>query len=278
MDKIDNNHIDSQKISIASDFMQRLWDGRVIITLALLAIIFRFGYYNTSQMAIPSTMVTASEVTYKTKKEVIGKTVTIRSKPIQKVGLSSFMVSDQQFLGGEPTVVINASGVPFDLPTDQNIKVQVTGQVRNLVIPEIERDFKLQLLDESYRDYVNKPVIIAQSIALAPKLSEITNDPSKYYGKRLAVMGRVQNIQSPVLFTMDENQLIGTKELVVLLKATPKAAINQGQTVTMVGVVRPFVVADIEREYNITWNQRVREEMEAQYGNKPVLIADVIYP
>ncbi|NJR73376.1 MAG: hypothetical protein HC773_06120 [Scytonema sp. CRU_2_7] len=46
----------------------------------------------------------------------------------------------------------------------------------------------------------------------------------------------------------------------------------------MVGVVRPFVVADIEREYGITWDERVRRQLEADYRNKPVFVADTIYP
>lgn len=278
MASIDKDQTDHENISPARDFMERLWDGKVVIALGLMAIMFRLGYYNNPETAVPSKMVAASEVVYKTPKEAIGKTVTIRSNPVQKLGSSSFTVSDQQFLGGKPIVVINASGVPFDLPTDRNAKVQVTGQVRKLVIPSVERDFHLKLPDGSYRNYVNKPAIIAKSIALAPELGKITQNPSKYYGKRLAIMGKVENIQSPVLFTLDKSQFPGAKELLVLLKATPTAAITQGKTVALTGVVRPFVVADITRDHNLNWNSEVKRQMEAQYGNKPVLVADVVSP
>ena len=68
------------------------------------------------------------------------------------------------------------------------------------------------------------------------------------------------------------------EDLLVLLVATPKRAMKQGQTVGMAGVIRPFVVADIERDYGITWDERVRQQLEADYRNKPVFIADTIYP
>jgi hypothetical protein len=80
--------------------------------------------------------------------EFVDKTATIKTRLIQKVGLSSFTVSDARFFGGEPIVVVNALRVPFNLPVDQNTEIQVTGQVRNFVIPEIEREFKLKLQNE----------------------------------------------------------------------------------------------------------------------------------
>jgi len=278
MNTTDKTQTDNNHVSPAVDLMQRLWDAKVIIILGLTAIMFRGYYYNNPETAVPSEIVATSNTVYKTTNEVVGKTVTIRSKPLQKVGLSSFTVSDKQFLSGKPVVVINASGVPFDLPADQNTQIQVTGQVRNLVIPKIERKFNLRLQEEYYRNYINKPAIIAKSIAVAPEIAQITQNPSKYYGQRVALMGKVENIQSPVLFTLDKNQFDGTKELLVLLKATPTAAITQGKTVTLTGVVRPFVVADIVREYNLNWDQQVRRQMEATYGNKPVLVAEVAYP
>ncbi len=210
--------------------------------------------------------------------EVIGKSVTVRSEAIQKIGLSSFTVKDVRFFNGKPIVVINASGVPFDLPLDQNIKVQVTGQVRNLVIPKIEQEFNLNIKKEDYKDYINKPAIIAQYLALAPQASQINQRPEQYYGRKVAVMGKVENIRSPVLLTLDKNQLFGGQDLLVLLTAPPKVAINQDQTVSVIGEVRPFVVTEIERDYDFTWNLNVKRELEAEYGNRIVLVAETVYP
>ncbi|NMG18023.1 hypothetical protein [Brasilonema bromeliae] len=264
------------KISRERDYLlQRLWDARVIVSLVLIAVLVRVGYGD-NRLA-PTQVVNTYDVTTKTN-NFIGETVTVRSQPIKKVGLASFTVTDQRLLGGEPVVVVNASGLAFDLPTDSDTRVQVTGDVRNLDIPNIERDYNLNLQDEFYKDYINKPAIIAKSILLAPRVGQITKNPRKYYGTKVAVMGNVDNIQSPVLFTLNESYSLGADNLLVLFVATPKRVINKGQTVGMVGVVRPFVVADIERDYGITWDERVRRQLEADYRNKPVFVADTIYP
>ncbi|MBF2060374.1 MAG: hypothetical protein IGR91_09395, partial [Fischerella thermalis M66_A2018_004] len=63
---------------------------------------------------------------------------------------------------------------PFDLPSDRENIIQVTGEVRNLAIAQIERQYNLSLQDQYYRDYINKPVIIARDIRLAPDSTAIT--------------------------------------------------------------------------------------------------------
>ncbi|MBW4624004.1 MAG: hypothetical protein KME49_00410 [Brasilonema octagenarum HA4186-MV1] len=264
------------KISRERDYLlQKLWDARVIVSLVLIAVLVRVGYGGNT--LAPTQVVNTYDLSKKTD-NFIGEPVTVRSQPMKKVGQSSFTVSDQKLLGGEPVVVINASGLAFDLPTDSDTKVQVTGDVRNLNIQNIERNYNLNLQDKIYEDYINKPAIIAKSILLAPRVGQITQNPRKYYGTKVAVMGSVDNIQSPVLFTLDESYSLGTEDLLVLFVATPKRVINKNQTVGMVGVVRPFVAADIERDYGITWDQRVRRQLEADYKNKPVFVADTIYP
>ncbi|MBW4631153.1 MAG: hypothetical protein KME30_04390 [Iphinoe sp. HA4291-MV1] len=272
-----NNQEIKNKINQERDYLlQKLWDAKVIISIVLIAVLVKVGYSNNS--ALPTPVVNTYDVS-KNMENFIGETVTVISNPIQKVGLTSFTVSDERFFSGEPIVVVNASGVPFDLPTDSsNIRVQVTGDVRNLDIPKIERDYKLNLQDESYKDYINKPAIIAKSIILAPKSGQITKNFSNYYGKKVTIMGDVNNIQSPVLFTLDENYLSGAEDLLVLLVAPPTRIINKGQTVEMVGVVRPFVAVDIERDYGITWDEGVRRQLEADYRNKAVFVADTMYP
>jgi len=112
--------------------------------------------------------------------EFIGKSVTIKSGVTAKIGQSSFTISNQKFLAGQPLVVINASGKPFDLPPNQDIPIQVTGQVRNLVIPEIEKEYNLNIQDQYYTDYINKPAIIARHLALAPQLTQINQSPEQY--------------------------------------------------------------------------------------------------
>lgn len=251
--------------------IQKLRGARVIIAVALMIVLIKACYNNEAN---PPRLVSTSEVVNQTN-QLIGKTVTIKGKPVQIIGASSFTVSDRQFFSGVPILVVNASAEPIELPSDRGTNIQVTGIVRNLVIPEIEREFHLHLQKEYYKDYINKPAIIAKSILLAPTLSQITKNPDKYYGMKLALTGKVENIQSPVLFTLDDGQW-WSANLLVLLNAMPTMAINQGQTIEVIGVVRPFVVSDIERDYKTTWNIMVKSQLNAKYANKPVFVAEAV--
>ncbi|RUT02370.1 hypothetical protein DSM106972_058480 [Dulcicalothrix desertica PCC 7102] len=165
----------SSKANNASndDRSQGIRDIAVLGILIVLAMLTRdSGFFTSNQDTTPKIANTA-EITRDTD-NFIGKNVTIRSKAVQRVGLRSFAVADRRFFSGEPIVVINASGVPFNLPKDGSTEVQVTGQVRRLDnIPKIERDFKLNIQDEYYKDYINQPVIIARDIALASKPNQV---------------------------------------------------------------------------------------------------------
>ncbi|PMB07219.1 hypothetical protein CEN45_09505 [Fischerella thermalis CCMEE 5198] len=158
----------------SQDVFKGLWEAKVVIAIAFIAVFVRLSYTNEQPTTVPTAqLVTTSEVA-NYPDELIGKTVTVRSRPLQRVGLSSFTVSDRRFFGGEPILVVNASGRPFDLPSDRENIIQVTGEVRNLAIPQIERQYNLSLQDQYYRDYINKPVIIARDIRLAPDSTAIT--------------------------------------------------------------------------------------------------------
>ncbi|MGG6240032.1 hypothetical protein ACQ4N7_15515 [Nodosilinea sp. AN01ver1] len=232
-----------------------------------------------------TTNVQTEEITENTE-GYIGQTVTVRSEPVEKVGDNSFTVSDEQFFGSEPILVINASGEPLLLPED-DVEVQVTGEVRNFVIADVEREFDLTLDPALYTEYEEQPAIIAESIALAPEPGEITSDPEQYYGETLAVTGEVEDIQSGAAFTLDEDQLLGAEDLLVIY-ATPRDGADQpaaelptiadGEEVAVTGTLRPFVVTDFERDYDLGWDLELQEQLEAEYSNKPVLVATGIYP
>ncbi|WP_348249530.1 hypothetical protein [Leptolyngbya sp. GB1-A1] len=232
------------------------------------------------QAAAPEqTNVTTEEVA-ENPNRYIGQMVTIRSEPIEKIGPSTFTAENEQFFGTEPILVVNASGQPFVFPED-GVDIQATGEVRNFVLADIEREYKLGLDANTYREYENRPAIIAQSLAVSPEPGELTSDPQQYYGKPLAVTGEIEAIQGANAFTLDEDQLIGGQELLVLRPNAATAnqpAIQDGEKVAVTGTLRPFVVADLEREYGFNWDTGIQQQLEAEYTNKPVLVADAVYP
>lgn len=223
----------------------------------------------TSSMA--DNNVTAEEVAEQTE-AVEGQTVTIRSEVKQKVGESSFLLDNE----GEDILVVNASGAPFLLPDDQEIEVQVTGSVQTFTRVDIERDFDLVLDPEIYAEYETKPALLAKSLALAPDPGEITQNPDQFYNLQIAVEGEVEDVVDPMTFTLDEEQLFGASDLLVI--GAPVTDALDGEIVTVTGVLRPFILTEFERDYDLTWDLDIQEKLEAEYSEKPVFVADALYP
>ena len=224
--------------------------------------------------------VSAKEVTGKTDK-LIGKSVTIRSNAINKISPTTFAVTDDNFFGGENILVVNASGEAQKLPEDTEL--QITGEVKKFASADFNNEYKLKLNAKDYEKFEGKPAIVAQSIALAPKPGEITTSPDGYYKKIIAVPGKIENVTSDAVFTLDEEKLIGAEDLLVLVPdnkdvASYKKNVKQGETVVATGTLEKFVVADLEKEYGFTWDDGVKAKLEAEYKEKPVLVVNSIYP
>lgn len=275
MNQVDNEKNKFYFSKSKSIFMNKFWKFQGAILLAILAFILP-ACSNDQADVSGAGNVTTKEVANNAD-ALAGKTVTVRSEPKDKVGPASFTVEDEKFFGNESILVVNASGEPFTLPEDDDIEVQVTGIVRNLVIADVEREYNLKLDKQFYVEYENKPAIIAQSIALSPDPGDITKNPEKYYNKRLAVVGEVEDIQDANTFTLDEEKLFGATDLLVL-NPKPKVTVKDDEVVAVTGVLRPFVLAEFEKEYELGWDLQLKQKLEADYSTKPVFVADSVYP
>lgn len=208
---------------------------------------------------------------------LIGETVSIRAEVEETVDETSFLLEDDQLFGGEDVLVINASGEPFVLTEGDDTPVQVTGEVQQLVVADFETEYGLDLDPDLYADYEDRPVVVAQSIALSPDPGDITTNPEAYYNQRIAVAGEIEDKLDDNTFTLDEEALFGSDDLLVVsMMASPQA--QDGEKVTVTGVLRPYVKADFETDYDLTWDLTVQEQIDAEYTEKPVFVADEVYP
>lgn len=209
--------------------------------------------------------------------DYIGQTVTIRSDALEIIEPDTFTVADQEFFGGENIVVVNATGEPFTLPEDDT-EVQITGEVTRFVLSDVESAYDLDLDPDLYVDYTDRPAIIAESLAPAPEPGEIAADPTQYYGQTLAVTGEIETVYGENTFTLDEDELFGGEDLLVVVTNPTEAPIQDGETVAVTGELRSFTVADLERDYDLTWDLDVQEQLEVEYSERPVLVVDQVYP
>lgn len=249
--------------------------GISAIALTLITLLLPGCDYRGSRANVRDRNITAQEVVNETK-DVIGRRVTVRSEPLQIVGTNAFTINNQQLFNDENILVINATGTPFTLPND-NIDIQVTGVVRKFRVTDVAREFNLDLQPDIYREYEDRPVIIAQSLALAPEQRQIANNPGRFYNQLVAVEAEVEEVLDPMAFTLDNEQLIGGRNLLVF-NVNPQKPVSPDDKVVVTGIVRQFVVSEIERDYELTKNWNLQPRLEAEYRNRPVIIAQEVYP
>ena len=120
-------------------------------------------------------------------------------------------------------------------------------------------------------------MIFASYMVAAPELEEVSENPELYYGQEIALEGEVEQVRNGYAFTLKENQLIGGDELLII-NASGESIPQEDETVVITGTVRPFVKAELEKDYDLTWDLDVQEEIEAEYTEKPVMVIDSIYP
>ena len=220
--------------------------------------------------------VTAEEIVEETT-DYVGQEVSIRSQVEETVGDSAFLIVDDDYFNGEGILVINASSEPFVVPEVGDTQVQVTGEVETFAMTTVADEYDLDLPPDLFEAYEAKPVIIAQSIALAPDPADITANPEAYYNKRIAVEGEVEALKEGGLFTLDEEALFSGEDLLVIPTAS-SPVVKEDDVVTLTGVLRPYVQAEFETDYDLQWDLSVEENVNAEYEQKPVFVADEVYP
>ncbi len=258
----------------------RLPDCRTIrhIPLALgLMVMFLVACQADSPMnseTAPPDPVASSEAIERTE-QLIGEMITIRAEPVAKISPHSFTIQDDWVFGSEPILAINASGVPVIVPLDPQIPLQITGKVVRFIPVDIERAYGIELDPTLYTAYEGRLAMIAESIAFSPEPAEVTNNPTRYYNHVLAVPGEVATRVATESFTLDASGAMGGNNLLAIAPNSPP--LQPGQSILATGVLRPFDLAEIEREHPLSWDVTVREQLAAEYIDQPVLMVDHIY-
>ena len=243
--------------------------------LLVLATIFTVGQYQSLQAQETDSNVTIEDIAEENN-VALGEEVTVRGEVTEVEPGMSFVLQEEGLFEGDEVLVINVSQQM--LPEQQdNLELQVTGEKGMLVVADVEQEYGLDLNPEFYVDYENKPVIFASSMVLSPEIEDVAENPDRYYSQEIAVKGEVKNINSDYAFILREDKLFSDDNLLIV-NTTGEPIPNQDEKVVVTGTVRPYVKAEFEKDYNLTWDLDIQEEIEAEYTNKPVLIVDSIYP
>ncbi|MGQ4649330.1 hypothetical protein [Lyngbya aestuarii] len=212
---------------------------------------------------------------------LIGKEITVRSEVEQAVGNSGFVLEANEADGSQPILVINSTGTPFVLP-GEGIPIQATGEVAQFVTADVEQQYGLDLEENLYVDYENRPAIIAKSLALAPTPEDLYEAPAGYFDKTIAVEGDLRKLEAtPNAFALFEEGWVDDIGVLVVAAnptvQTKGVPLQEGENVTVTGVARQFS-AQLVQEAGLGWDAQQIQEFESRYTNRPVIVADHVYP
>jgi len=108
--------------------------------------------------------------------------------------------------------------------------------------------------------------------------AKLSKDGKKYYGQNVTVRAEVEDVLDTHSFTLDEDSIVPGPDVVVLVPAGfDTAALAHDQVVTVTGRVRPYVMADLSRDFDWFKNGKiVTMDTKVDYKTRPVLVADSI--
>lgn len=213
--------------------------------------------------------------------EYVGQTVTIRGEVESELDESGFVLEDDEFFGGEQFLLLNAGAEPVMRPSE-DVPVQATGTVREFILADIESEYGIDLDDELYVDYENKPAIVAESVALAPTIEQLAENPSAFYNQVIAVKGEVGDLFSSNTMSLYEDGWIDDIGLVVFnvnrVLDSANSAVQEGETVVVTGMAQELDVNLFLQDPDLGWDEDEISEFESRYTNRPVIVADDVYP
>lgn len=212
--------------------------------------------------------------------DLVGRAVTVRSMVQETLGATGITLTTD----GEPLLVVNATNVPFTSPDaaiGEEVPVQVTGEVVQFVLADVENEYGLELDENLLVDYEQQPAIIAESIAWAPTPEQLATNPEAFTNQVIALEGDVRDVVSDSTLTLFEEGWIDDYGILVVgVDSSLKAedfALQEGETVVVTGSTQPFDADALQQKYNLNLSPDQLEEFTQRY-NRPVLVAEEIYP
>ena len=251
------------------------WKGIVALGLSLSILSACNGQTQTNQAEQDN--ITSDDVTQvEAGDPAVGELVTIRSGVVETLDDNGFVMESNN---GDSILIINRTGTPFTQP-EEAIPIQVTGQLETFSAAESAQQYGLELDPALYGEYDQQPVIIAENFALAPRPQDLWNAPDEYYEETIAVEGDLRPLEEAenAFALFEEGWVSDTGVLIIGVGPLVDAAdLEAGENVVVTGQAEQLDES-LLREAGFGWDDNQIQEFLARYENRPVIIAEQVYP
>ena len=237
-------------------------------------------------------------------KNYYGQTVTVKAKVQDVLGTHSFTLDEDAILAGHDVLVLLPAGsLPAGLKKDDH--VLVSGTVRKYVTSELEKDYDWfkdgEIVKSSTKiDFDTRPVLVATSVRMAGDAhamhhgtvsdrpveiqrtgievvtpGKLSRDGKKFYGQTITVRGEVEDVIDSRTFTLDEDSVLPGPDVLVLVPKGVASTLAHDQVVTIVGTVRPYVLAEIQKDYDWFEDGKIVKHVgdKVDLKTRPVIVA-----
>jgi len=240
-------------------------------------------------------------------KHYYGQTVTVSAKVEDVLGSHSFTLDEDAILAGpDVLVLVPAGGLPAGLKHDD--RVVVTGKVRRYVTKELDTDYDWFkngeiVSKETKVDYSTRPVIVATSVRMAGSehsememehhddhygnadiqragnmmvsAGKLSHDGKAFYGQSVTVKSKVEDVIDSRTFTLDDDTILPGPDVLVLVPRGVASTLVHDQEVIVTGTVRPYVMAELKKDYDWFEDGKIVKRMgdKVDMKTRPVIVA-----
>ncbi len=107
-------------------------------------------------------------------------------------------------------------------------------------------------------------------------VEDVVEDTEELIGEMVTVTGEVEEDYGINTFVIEETGEVFADQVLVINTAATTEPILEEQNVQVTGEVRQLVIAEFERDYDLTWEGDIRQTIEAEYEGQPVIVADAV--
>jgi ABC-type Fe3+-hydroxamate transport system substrate-binding protein len=246
-------------------------------------------------------------------KDFYGKEVTVRAEVEDVLGGNMFTLDEDALLGGADVLVLVPGGLAATLTHDQKVTVQgeVRRYVEADLDRDFDffEDGKLVEVKTKV-DWDTRPVIVARSVrteagaelvrgaatrttrtpdtpavrrtsmgtpsTVGETLSagKLARDYRHYFGRTVTVRAEVEDVVGANMFTLDEDAIFAGPDVLVMVPGGVAGTLAHDQMVTVTGEVRPYVEAELDRDFDFFENGKlVQVNREVDWKTRPVIVA-----
>lgn len=116
-----------------------------------------------------------------------------------------------------------------------------------------------------------------ETTGIIADFEEVAENPNQFMGQTVSLNGQVAEVLGPNVFRIQEDQLIGGDDIIVITTDSQTPVMEDSQ-IQVTGEVRQLVITEIERDYDLGWDDTLRTEIEREYTDRPAIVAQSIQP